>query len=149
MVNEHFCSAYARSERAKKSIFVGSSVRIYLVTLHGKGRITTRQQKYPVHNHLKKGSINKLVDYLAVSVDSFLAFIGKHDVSFQNPLALGFVISFPLHQTALNKASVMQWTKDFEVTGTDGKNIVDLLQTGLRRRHIPVIVEAVCNGAGK
>ncbi|KAI9494587.1 hypothetical protein BDB00DRAFT_928036 [Zychaea mexicana] len=96
-----------------------SSVRIYLVTLHGKGRITTRQQKYPVHQHLKKGSINALIDYLAVSVDSFLSFV----------------------------ASIIQWTKDFQVTNADDKNIVDLLQTGLRRRHIPVIVEATCNSA--
>ncbi|KAI8142340.1 hexokinase-domain-containing protein [Fennellomyces sp. T-0311] len=124
----------------------GSSVRIYLVTLHGKGRITTRQQKYPIHEHLKKGSINLLIDYLAVSVDSFLAFVGKSD-RHEEPLALGFVISFPLHQTALNKASIMQWTKDFEVTNADNKNMVDLLQTGLRRRHIPVVVEAICNGA--
>ena len=123
-------------------------MRIYLVTLHGKGRITTRQQKYPVHEHLKKGSISNLIDYLAVSVDSFLAFVGKPE-RHEDPLALGFVISFPLHQTALNKASIIQWTKDFEVTNADHKNIVDLLQTGLRRRHIPVVVEAICNGAGK
>ncbi|KAI9276641.1 hexokinase-domain-containing protein [Phascolomyces articulosus] len=125
----------------------GSSIRIYLVTLHGKGKITTRQQKYPIHEHLKKGSINALIDYLAVSVDSFLSFVGKGDCRHQEPIGLGFVISFPLHQTALNNASVIRWTKDFAVTNADGKNIVDLLQTGLDRRHIPVTVEATCNGA--
>lgn len=113
--------------------------------LHGQGRITTRQQKYPLHDHLKRGSITNLVDYLAIAVDGFLSFVGRNDVS--EPLALGFVISFPLYQTALNKASVIQWTKDFQVTGTDNKNIVELLQTSMRRRHLPVVVEAICNGA--
>lgn len=126
----------------------GASVRIYLVQLHGQGRITTRQQKYPVHDDLKKGSINALVDYLAMAVDSFLIFVGKHNVQ-DEPLALGFVISFPLYHVALNKASVMQWTKDFQITGADKKNIVELLQTALRRRHVPVIVEAACNGCGE
>ncbi|KAG2217434.1 hypothetical protein INT45_000708 [Circinella minor] len=124
----------------------GSTIRIYLVQLHGKGKITTKQQKYPIHDRLKKGSISALIDYLAVSVDSFLTFVGKGEHHEQEPIALGFVISFPLHQTALNKASVIQWTKDFQVTGADNKNIVDLLQTGLERRHIPVVVEATCNG---
>lgn len=89
-----------------------------------------------------------MIDYLAVSVDSFLTFVGKGEVREQEPIALGFVISFPLHQTALNKAYVIQWTKDFQVTGADNKNIVDLLQTSLERRHIPVVVEATCNGGG-
>ncbi|OBZ80939.1 hypothetical protein A0J61_11012, partial [Choanephora cucurbitarum] len=33
-----------------------SNIRMYLVTLHGQGRITTRQQKIVVHDNLKKGS---------------------------------------------------------------------------------------------
>lgn len=123
----------------------GATVRIYLVTLHGRGRITTRQQKYPIHDHLKRGPIYDLIDYLAISVDSFLSFI-RHENTGQK-LSLGFVLSFPLYQTAINKAYVMQWTKDFAVTGAQNKNLVDLLQTALRRRHIPVIVKAVCNGA--
>ncbi|KAG1469301.1 hypothetical protein G6F56_003329 [Rhizopus delemar] len=123
----------------------GSNVRIYLVNLHGQGRISTRQQKYVIHDHLKKGSISAMIDFLVETVDSFLSFVGKYDI--KTPLALGFVLSFPLKQTALNKAVVLQWTKDFEITGADNKNIAELLQTGFKRRHIKVNVEAVVNGA--
>ncbi|KAI9310652.1 hexokinase-domain-containing protein [Dichotomocladium elegans] len=124
----------------------GTSVRIYLVKLHGQGRITTRQQKYPIHDHLKKGSFNELVDYFAISVDSFLSFVG-YQPDHSGTISLGVVLSFPLVQTTLSKASVQKWTKDFMITGAEGKNIVEFLQTSLRRRHIPVTVEAVCNGA--
>lgn len=123
----------------------GSNIRIYLVNLHGQGRISTRQQKYVINDHLKKGPISDMIDFLVESVDAFLSFVGKYDI--RSPLALGFVISFPLEQTALNKAYVIQWTKDFEITGADGKNIAELLQLGFRRRHINVNVEAVVNGA--
>jgi hexokinase len=111
----------------------------------GKGRISTRQQKFLISDHLKRAPITDMIDFLAESVDSFLSFAGKYDI--QDPLALGFVLSFPLEQTAINKATVIQWTKDFEITGADGKNIAELLQLGLKRRHIPVVVEAVINGA--
>ncbi|KAL0085071.1 hexokinase-domain-containing protein [Phycomyces blakesleeanus] len=120
-------------------------VRVYLVNLHGQGQITTRQQKYFLEESLKRGSINNMIDFLATSVDHFLTFIGKCRIT--EPIALGFVLSFPLHHSALNKAHVIQWTKDFEITGADGKNIAELLQTGFRRRHIPVSVKAVINGS--
>ncbi|KAI9025313.1 hexokinase-domain-containing protein [Phycomyces nitens] len=122
-----------------------SYVRVYLVNLHGQGQITTRQQKYFLDESQKRGPINNMIDFLATSVDHFLTFVGKCRLS--ESIALGFVLSFPLHHYAINKAYVIQWTKDFEITGAEGKNIAELLQTGLRRRHIPVVVKAVINGS--
>ncbi|KAI9311917.1 hexokinase-domain-containing protein [Dichotomocladium elegans] len=124
----------------------GAAIKISLVELHGRGHITTRQQKFPLHPHLRTGSIQALIDYLAVSVDSFLAFVGKTP-SRVNPMPLGFVISFPLHQTAIDSASVIQWTKGFAVTGAEGKDIVDMLQLSMKKNMVPVKVEAVCNSA--
>lgn len=115
------------------------------MNLHGGGRISTRQQKYVISEHLKKCNISEMIEFLVESVDSFLSFVGKYDI--QKPLALGFVLSFPLEQKAINKAVVIQWTKDFEITGADGKNIAELLQIGFRRRHVNINVEAVVNGA--
>lgn len=84
---------------------------------------------------------------MAECVDAFLTFVNKGDS--RNPLDLGLCMSFPLHQTALNNAYVLRWTKDFEITGANGKNIVELLQTSFRRREIPVNVKAAINGASK
>ncbi|KAI9365895.1 hexokinase-domain-containing protein [Pilaira anomala] len=123
----------------------GSTLRIYLVTLHGHGHITTRQLKYSVKENLKKGPINNLINFMAESIDSFLTFVNKSDS--RKPLQLGLCISFPLFQTALNNACVITWTKDYEITGANNKNLVELLQTALRSREIPVIVKAAVNGA--
>lgn len=125
---------------------IGSNVRVYLVTLHGQGRITTRQLKYPVRDNIKSGPIGGLIDFMTECVDAFLTFVNKCNP--KTPLSLGLCISFPLHQTAMNNAYVLQWTKDFEITGADKKNIVELLQTSFWRREVPVIVKAAVNGAG-
>lgn len=83
---------------------------------------------------------------MAESVDGFLSFVNKCD---KEPLQLGVCISFPLHQTAINNAYILRFTKDFEITGADHKNVVELLQTSLRKREVPVIVKAAVNGACK
>jgi hexokinase len=103
--------------------------------------------KYTVKDKLKRGPVGRLIDFMAECVDSFLAFVNKGDSS--NPLALGLCISFPLRQTAINNAYVLRWTKDFEITGADNKNLVELLQTTFRKREIPVVVKAAVNGACK
>ncbi|KAI9280685.1 hexokinase-domain-containing protein [Sporodiniella umbellata] len=123
----------------------GSYIRVYLVTLHGQGRITTRQMKYTVKKPIKQGSINKLVEFMAECVESFLNFINKsYSKDF---LSLGLCIAFPLRQTAINNAVVLRWTKDFDIAGGQNKNIVELLQTAFRKREMPVIVKAAINGA--
>lgn len=126
-------------------MLAGSYIRVYLVTLHGQGRITTRQLKYTVRENLKVGPISNLIDFMAECVDAFLTFINRGDS--KNPLSLGLCISFPLHQTSIRNAYILRWTKDFEITGADHKNVVELLQTSFRKREIPVIVKAAVNGA--
>ncbi|KAG2172327.1 hypothetical protein INT43_004869, partial [Umbelopsis isabellina] len=123
----------------------GTSIRIYLVTLHGQGRVTTRQQKYNIHDDIRKSNISKIVDFLAECVDSFLTFIGRSHMT--EPMALGFVVSFPLQQTAMNKGTIIRWTKDFDVKGAEGKDMAELLQVGLNKKSIPVHVKAIINGA--
>lgn len=101
--------------------------------------------KYQVKDTLKSGPIGNLIDFMAESVDSFLAFINR--CQNKEPLELGLCISFPLQQTSINNAYILRFTKDFEITGAGNKNVVELLQTSLRKREVPVIVKAACNGA--
>ncbi|KAI8879971.1 hypothetical protein K501DRAFT_255874 [Backusella circina FSU 941] len=122
----------------------GSYVRLYFVTLHGKGRITTtRQQKYTVKEELKVGPLLHLIEFMAECLDSFISFIQKEKVS----LSLGLCISFPLVQTALNHASILRSTKDFVLTEYENKNVVDLFQAAVEKRGLSVIVKAASNGA--
>jgi len=122
-----------------------SFVRVYWIQLHGGGRISTRQLKYTVPDTLKTGHIHELVDFMAECLDSFLTFINKSSQS--TPLALGVCLAFPLLQTDLRHAYVIRWTKDYDVQGSDNKNIMELLQTAITKRRLPVNVEATLNSA--
>jgi len=85
-----------------------------------------------------------LFDYLATCFDSFLTNTG-----YQNSdgiVQLGFTFAFPVHQTAVNHGTLIQWTKEFEITGAEGKDVVDLLQQSLKRNQMPVRVAALVNG---
>lgn len=122
-------------------------MRIYHVELHGQGRISIlHQTKSHLRDDLKKGPVSRLIDFMVSQVDAFLTTINKQNA--HEPMAMGFVISFPLHQTSLKEASVLHWTKDFDLTGADNKDIVRLLQNAFNRQEVPVVVEAVVNGAG-
>ncbi|KAI8985379.1 hexokinase-domain-containing protein [Pilobolus umbonatus] len=123
----------------------GSNVRVYLINFSGFGHMHIRQLKYSVKEETKTGSINGLIDFMAECLDSFLTFVSKSHS--KQPIPLGLCLSFPLRQTALNNAAVMRWTKDFDIQGADNKNIVDLLQTAISKRRLPVTVKAALNGA--
>ncbi|CAO3629991.1 unnamed protein product [Cunninghamella echinulata] len=131
----------------------GSLVHIYLVKFNGRGHVSiVKQQKHNLTDDLKTNSLPYLLEYLANTVDEFLTFSGRNDNSNSNnteqgPLALGLALSFPLVQTAINKASVANWTKTFHVSDYEKKNVVELLQTALNRKSLPVKVVAVVNGA--
>lgn len=53
------------------------------------------------------------------------------------------------HQTAVNHGTLIQWTKGFDITGAEGKDVVDLLQQSLKRKHLPVQVMTLVNGTGE
>jgi hexokinase len=106
---------------------------------------TNRQQKYTVKEELKVGPLAALIEFMAECLDSFVSFIQKENES----LSLGLCISFPLVQTAINHASILQSTKDFVLTDYENKNVVELFQTAVGKRGLNVMVKAASNGAGK
>ncbi|KAI8366051.1 hexokinase-domain-containing protein [Radiomyces spectabilis] len=122
----------------------GSYVHLYLVELLGQGRTSTRQQKYLVADRLKKGSIHPLIEFIAGTIGKFLDFIDMKENA--GGIPIGLAISFPLHQTSLQNAVVLKWTKDFDITDANDKDIVALLQTELQKRYIPITIKAVLNG---
>lgn len=122
----------------------GTNLRVCQVTLLGDHKWTMKQQKYKVSNALKIGEAHVLFDYIATSVDQFLTQIGT-DAQEDEKLYLGFTFSFPVLQTALGAGTLINWTKGFECTGAVGKDVVQLLQEALDRRHIHVKCSALVN----
>ncbi|KAK4049502.1 hypothetical protein OIO90_005453 [Microbotryomycetes sp. JL221] len=122
----------------------GTNLRVCEVTLLGDHKWTMRQQKYKVSQALKQGDVTALFDYIANSVDQFLTEIGTTGDA-NEKLYLGFTFSFPVAQTALAKGTLINWTKGFEATNAVGKDVAQLLQDALDRKHIHVKCSALVN----
>ncbi|GAA6001383.1 hypothetical protein JCM10207_006636 [Rhodosporidiobolus poonsookiae] len=122
----------------------GTNLRVCEVTLLGDSKWTMKQQKYKVSEALKVGEVTALFDYIAGSVDHFLTEIGT-SASEDEKLHLGFTFSFPVLQTALAAGTLISWTKGFECKNAIGKDVVQLLQDALDRKHIHVRCSALVN----
>jgi hexokinase len=53
--------------------------------------------------------------------------------------------SFPVEQTAIDRGSLLTWTKGFNAKNAQGKDVVLLLQDALDRKHIHVRCSALVN----
>lgn len=83
------------------------------------------------------------MDYIANSIDTFL----KDNIEKEglDGLTMGFTFSFPAHQTAIDRGTLIKWTKGFNCPDARGKDVIELLQNALDRKHIKVKVNALVN----
>ena len=58
---------------------------------------------------------------------------------------MGFTFSFPVYQTAIDKGTLIRWTKGFNIEDAVGKDICELLQVEIDALHLPVKVAALVN----
>lgn len=58
---------------------------------------------------------------------------------------LGFTFSFPVNQVAINKGTLLRWTKGFDIQEAVGKDVCELLQEEIDALHLPVKVAALVN----
>lgn len=58
---------------------------------------------------------------------------------------LGFCFSFPCEQTSLRSGTLIHWTKGFRAEGAEGKDVVKLLESSLRRVGVKLEVAALIN----
>jgi hexokinase len=123
----------------------GTNLRVCEVNLLGDSKVTIHQQKFVVSNELKTGEMRHLCDYIADCVDSFLTENGSDKLD--SDLQLGFTFSFPVNQTAINRGTLMQWTKGFDCHGAIGKDVVIMLQDSFRRKNLNVNIAAVSDSS--
>ncbi|RIA97617.1 hexokinase-domain-containing protein [Glomus cerebriforme] len=122
----------------------GTNLRVCQINLEGGGKISVKQQKYKISDSHKTGEARHLFDFIAECVDKFLVEFNI-DCNSTRRLNLGFTFSFPVEQTAIDKGTLISWTKGFSASGAAGKDVVFLLQESLNRKEVPVKVSALVN----
>ncbi|CCE83744.1 Piso0_004330 [Millerozyma farinosa CBS 7064] len=123
----------------------GTNFRVCSVDLKGDHTYDLKQSKFEVPKDLMKGSTSDaLFSYLASKVKDFLK---EHhsDYDSDERLKLGFTFSFPVNQTALNKGTLIRWTKGFDIPDCVDKDIIELFQSHIDLLESKVEVVALAN----
>ena len=126
----------------------GTNFRVIQLTLHGNGQVGKQvKAEYKIQPDIMNGNANDLFDFIADCLSQFLKqevnVINSSDKIVRSPL--GFTFSFPVKQTSLNSGTLIKWTKGFTTKGVEGKDVVDLLNKSLLKKHINIEVVALAN----
>lgn len=127
----------------------GTNFRVCSIHLNGDHTFDLKQDKFKIPLDLMSNSTgDELFSYLAGKIQCFLE---EHHGSEIDPsvsngvLKLGFTFSFPVDQTALNKGTLIRWTKGFDLPDCVNKDVVDMLQGHLDNLNVKVEVAALAN----
>lgn len=121
----------------------GTNLRVVLVKLLGDHKFDTTQSKYALPKTMRTASCDELWDFIADCLKKFIDEFFPEGVS--KPLPLGFTFSFPASQNKITEGILQRWTKGFNISGVEGKDVVPMLQAALEKLQAPVEVVALIN----
>jgi hexokinase len=112
----------------------GTNLRICDVCLStGRRDFEQIQRKYKLPDGIKTSSFEALWDFIADRLASFLK--DHHNGGPpKTPLPLAFTFSFPVDQRSIRSGVLQRWTKNFNVPGVEGNDVVPQLEAALERK---------------
>ncbi|KAI5282024.1 glucokinase, partial [Ascosphaera acerosa] len=139
----------------------GTNFRVCSVDLHGDGTYSLRQSKARIpHELMVAGSYKALFAFMAERVEAFIhEHLSEHWTSHHERkrqdrsqawsdaeyFDLGFTFSYPVEQHAINKGTLMRWTKGFDIAEAVGRDVCEMFQEALDAARLPVRVAALVN----
>ncbi|KAF1743254.1 hypothetical protein MXB_1830, partial [Myxobolus squamalis] len=110
----------------------GTNIRFLKISIIG-GVLMPESTSFKVPMNLMRGKGTALFDFIADCInDGFKQF----GISGKTLAFLGFTFSFPVNQLALNRGSLIRWTKGYSATGVEGEDVVKLLKEACKRKQI-------------
>ena len=111
----------------------GTNLRVCEIELpKEKGEFDITQSKYRMPEELKRGTAEELWEYIADCVQQFVEY--HHDGEKLSQMHLGFTFSFPATQDYIDHAVLQRWTKGFDISGVEGKDVVPMFEAALATR---------------
>ncbi|KAH6691380.1 glucokinase [Plectosphaerella plurivora] len=140
----------------------GTNLRVCSVELHGDTTYSLLQSKVAIPFSLMTASTYKdLFHFIAKHTESFMlknlpgevekwrriAAQGSvtDEIRKANLHSLGFTFSFTFDQHAIDKGTLMYWTKSFSIDDAVGRDPCAMLQEAFDEIHLPLIVRALVN----
>ncbi|KAL8682550.1 MAG: hypothetical protein Q9186_001403 [Xanthomendoza sp. 1 TL-2023] len=129
----------------------GTNLRVCEIILpEEKGEFEIIQSKYRMPEELKTGDSEELWEYIADCLQQFIEY--HHELedleqmnSVNTKLPLGFTFSFPATQDFIDHGVLQRWTKGFDISGVEGKDVAPLFEAALEKRKLPIKLSALIN----
>lgn len=136
----------------------GTNLRICSVNLHGDSTFSITQSKVAIPvSIITARYFSELFAYIAEQINIFLQhhhenLLQKYQDSKDSStghipkrLLLGLTFSFTFEQHALNRGTLLRWTKGFNIPDAVGQDISAVFQTEIDKLNLPVLVVALVN----
>ncbi|KAF8527774.1 hexokinase [Gautieria morchelliformis] len=126
----------------------GTNLRVCLVSLTGNGKFELTQAKYRLAEEQKQEDGQKLFDFCAESLATFVTTQLEEEIGKLKPgqeLALGFTFSYPTEQERIDHGRLIRWTKGFGAANTEGQDVAEMFRCSLAKQNIPVKLTALIN----
>lgn len=91
------------------------------------------QKKFKLPGDVKTGTGEQLWDFIADRLESFID-DRQIQCSDTNKLPLAFTFSFPVQQKDIKSGVLQRWTKNFNVAGVEGHDVVPQLAAAFERK---------------
>ena len=131
----------------------GTNFRVCSITLNGDSTFSILQEKEAIPDSLMKSTSKVFISHLVDRIEKFLRkhhcdkleHARKQDGTVTKEFKLGFTFSFPVNQTAINRGTLIRWTKGYDIKDMVGKDVVVLVQDEIDERRLPVHIAALVN----
>ncbi|XP_063712980.1 hexokinase-1-like [Symsagittifera roscoffensis] len=120
----------------------GTRFRVLIVTFHeGTTKDEVTSKWFDIPEKVMKGTGFQLFDYMAECIAIVVSENSLQDYE----LPLGFTFSFPCQLNGLASATLLNWTKGFNIPEVIGQDVVQKLNEAIELRGNHVRVEAIVN----
>jgi hexokinase len=123
----------------------GTNLRVCLVTLQGDGKFEITQSKYRLTEEQKQEDGQKLFDFCAESLKTFVQTNLGDLLQQGKTLPLGFTFSYPCAQDRIDHGVLIRWTKGFGASNTEGRDVAEMFCASLAKFNLPVVLTALIN----
>ena len=125
----------------------GTNLRVCeIILLEDKGEFDIIQSKYRMPDELKTGQSDELWEYIADCLQQFIEYHHEvEDLEELDKIPLGFTFSFPATQNYIDNGVLQRWTKGFDISGVEGKDVAPLFEAAIAKRNLPIRLSALIN----
>ncbi|KAI8936873.1 hypothetical protein NX059_006109 [Plenodomus lindquistii] len=129
----------------------GSTFRIALVELNGqrpnaKNMRIIAMKSYNIDEKVRQRRGSQFFDWMAEKIQHALADPQLHRSTCTKSIAMGLAWSFPVEQTSIRSANLLDMGKGFRATeGLLGQDLSELIMAPCRKRNLPVHMDSIIN----